>query len=139
MTDTAPREVAEIPIGLVLDDEPTRRLFAQRLHDLMTARGLNQAALSRRADIGRDSISKYLRATYLPNKASLRKLCDALGVKPNELVPNALPGVHTEAAPAEFEIRSVNGNTWLRIDQEVTMEQALRIMEILNPPATTEE
>lgn len=121
------------PAGLV-PKHLTKQQFAQRLHRLRLAKGWNQSDLARAADLPRDSISVYLRAKSLPTALSLQKLSQALGVPPEELLPN-----HAEQAIAEddtpsFELRVSTGapsRAWIRVNRLVSLTTAVKIADLL--------
>lgn len=116
--------------------------FAKRLQQAMVRKGWNQSELARRAsdhlkegEIRRDNVSHYIRAVAIPQPAKLAALCKALGVKPDELLPTA-PSASKKAPP--FDMRQLdNGNVWLRVNQAVTFDQALRVMGILHEGQST--
>lgn len=111
--------------------------FAKRLQRAMVKKGWNQSELARRSsgylkggEIGRDLISHYIRGVAIPQPEKLQALCKALGVEPVDLLPTA-PTVDNKSPP--FDMRQLeDGNVWLRINQAVSMDQALRIGKILN-------
>jgi transcriptional regulator with XRE-family HTH domain len=111
--------------------------FAKRLQRAMVKKGWNQSELARRAQghlkegrIERDNISHWIRGVAIPLPAKLAALCKALGVEPMDLLPTA-PTV-SQKAPA-FDMRQLeDGNVWLRINQAVSFDQALQIMQIVN-------
>ncbi|MGH7035663.1 MAG: helix-turn-helix domain-containing protein, partial [Stellaceae bacterium] len=83
---------------------------------------------------GRDSISNYLRGTTIPDPKNRDKLAKALGVPPEELLPNGLFDAIEREEPS-LEIKQVvghSGQVWLRVNQLVTFDQALKIAGILN-------
>lgn len=108
--------------------------FAKRLFALMNEKNWNQSDLSRAADMGRDSISQYIRANNIPSPKNLKKLADALGVEPVELYPNY------EAAAIEEEIPSLSfrqmpgddAHMWVRINKKVPTKVAAQIMALMN-------
>ena len=111
----------------------TKDEFGRRLAALMTERGWNQSELARAAGLGRDSISTYVRGQVFPEPKNLRKLADALGTSPHDLLPNATMSAMEAETPA-LEIRQAHGHSdrvFIRINQLVTLEQASRIFEIL--------
>lgn len=111
----------------------TKQEFGKRLYNLMLRKGWHQSELSRQSGLPRDSISVYVRGKSLPTPASLILLSDALGVKPEELLPN-----HTESAidadnPAmEMKVSPNAPNVaWLRINRLVSIRTALKIMQMV--------
>jgi transcriptional regulator with XRE-family HTH domain len=112
----------------------TKQEFGKRLYRLMLGKGWNQSELARRADLPRDSISVYIRGRSLPTASSLRKLADALGVAPEELLPNHIEGAIDDDNPS-FELK-VSPNApmvaWLRINRLVSTPVALKVAELVN-------
>lgn len=115
--------------------------FAKRLQRAMVDKGWNQSELARRASgylpkgemVGRDNVSHYIRAVSLPRSAQLGALAKALGLKPADLLPT-IPTATAKAPP--FDMRQLeDGNVWLRINQAVSFDQALRVMQILQEGA----
>jgi transcriptional regulator with XRE-family HTH domain len=134
-----------VPAGLA-PAPIARQEFARRLHKLMRAKNWNQSDLARVAfgttedargytvARGRDSISSYLRGTTIPDPKNRDKLAKALGVSPEELLPNGLFDAMEQEEPS-LEIKQVVGHpgqAWLRVNQLVTFDQALKIAGILN-------
>lgn len=111
-----------------------RTEFAKRLYSLMIAKNWNQSDLSRAANMGRDSISQYVRANNTPSPKNLKKLADALGVEPVELYPNYEAAAVEEEMPAE-SFRKMPGDDehmWVRINKKVPKAVAAKIMLLLN-------
>lgn len=73
----------------------TKQEFAKRLYRLMLKRGWNQSELARRADLPRDSVSTYIRAKVMPTPQSAQRLARALGITPEELMPNHVESTTT--------------------------------------------
>jgi transcriptional regulator with XRE-family HTH domain len=86
------------------DDADLRRIFRERVKELLLDKGWNQSELARRADVGRDQISTYLRDNprSLPTPSTLVKIARALGVSTNELLPTAGNLHAASALPAEM-------------------------------------
>ncbi len=108
--------------------------FAKRLYNLMMQKEWNQSDLARASGLGRDSISQYVRGNNIPSPKNLKKLAEALGVKPIEIYPNY------EAAAIEEEIPSLSfrqmpgdeNSMWVRINKKVPMDVAAQIMKLMN-------
>jgi transcriptional regulator with XRE-family HTH domain len=62
--------------------------FAQKLRELMKAKGLTQMELARRSDCTQPAISQMLTRRCRPQKRTILKLADALGVAPTDLWPD---------------------------------------------------
>jgi transcriptional regulator with XRE-family HTH domain len=111
--------------------------FAKRLQKAMIDKGWNQSELARRASnylpkgqtLGRDNVSHYVRAVALPRPTQLAALAKSLGLSPADLLPT-IPSASQKAPP--FDMRQLeDGNVWLRVNQPVSFDQALKIMQIL--------
>ena len=114
-----------------------KQKFANNLTSLLRQKGWNKSELARRAGIGRDNISGYTRAINLPNSPHLNKLAAALSVEPSTLLGSA---AYQERFPAAEEtilrMEQVAGEPHkvrLQIQQHVTIEQAQKILLILQP------
>ncbi len=115
-----------------------RKEFAKRLQNAMLALDWSQSELARQAAkhspngrFGRDNVSAYVRGISLPGPLHLKALAKALRVTPESLLPHrGVPSVEREN-PA-VDIRDAGqGKAWLRINQAVERQDALRIMQIL--------
>lgn len=123
----------------LLPKEAVKAEFARKLQHAFTAKGWTQSELARQAEaklpkghtFGRYNVSTYVRGKSLPGPVHLKALCDALGVKPDELLPTRGVGqVGSEMPP--LDVRDMaDGNVWLRINQAVPWPIALKIMELL--------
>ena len=89
-------------------DAAAKEAFARRLYKLMLDRGLTQSDLARKAGLERNRISQYVRADSKPGGLYLKKLADALGVKPTDLWPDERLG---EGKPAYSITVSADGKT----------------------------
>lgn len=112
----------------------TKQEFGKRSYNLMVRKGWHQSELARQSGLPRDSISVYVRGRSLPTPTSLTQLADALGVKPEELLPNHVESAIDADNPAmEFRVSpNAPGVAWLRVNRLVTTTTALKIMEMLN-------
>lgn len=125
------------------EDASSRQIkadFARKLHSLMVERGLNQSELARRASqftqskMERSSISVYMRGRSLPKPTALYALARALDIETTELLPSIVLDARMGAAQPPLEIQGIPGNpkrAWLKINREVTFDQAVKIMQIL--------
>lgn len=108
--------------------------FGRRLQHHTAAKGWSQADLARQASkflpkgkvFRRDSISLYIRGAQMPAPERMHALCNALGIKQDDLVP---PDV-TESPPLAIKPLT-DGNVWLQINQAVSMDAALKITALL--------
>lgn len=110
-----------------------KQQLARNIFRRMTARGWNQSELAREADLGRDSVSTYIRGKVLPDPASLQKLADALDCKVTDLAPSIVDPALTEEMPAVELKQSVTDprRAWLRVNREVSFATAAKVIEIL--------
>ncbi len=72
--------------------EAQEESFAQRLRSRMQSSGLTQAELAARAGVGQPAISMMLRRECRPQRRTVHKLAEALGVKPEALWNDASAG-----------------------------------------------
>jgi len=111
----------------------TKQEFGKRLYDLMLSRGWNQSELARQADLPRDSVSVYIRGKSLPTPQSLLRLSKALGLAPEELLPNSVESAIDADFPA-FEMK-ISPNApqmaWVRINRAVPTPIALKIAGLI--------
>ncbi|MBY0521780.1 MAG: helix-turn-helix transcriptional regulator [Gemmataceae bacterium] len=63
-------------------------LFAKRLHATMATKGLTQAQLAAAIGVGQPAISMMLQRNCRPQKRTVVKLAEALGIAPEELWPD---------------------------------------------------
>ena len=108
--------------------------FGKRLFDLMQQKGWNQSELAKRADMGRDSVSTYIRGRSVPSPQNLEKLSNALNVKPEELYPNYEANSAALDEPI-FQLKQVNDDSnkmWLTINMKIDSAKAIAVMKILN-------
>ena len=111
----------------------TRAEFGKRLQSLMLKKGWNQSELARKCDLGRDSISQYVRGRSIPTPGNLNKLAGILGVDATTLFPNYDAQTNAIEA-ATVEIKSIDSdaeNMWLRVNMKVPAEKALEVLKIL--------
>lgn len=128
ISQDAPREVALVE-------------FSNRLRKAMNDRGLSQSELGRQAsealgrEIGRDSVSQYLRAITFPNPEKLQALCTVLKKEPAEILPTRGVTRSTDKIEPIGISQMANGDAWLRINQQVPWEKAIKILAILKDEA----
>ena len=111
-----------------------RTEFAKRLYSLMISKNWNQSDLARAANLGRDSVSNYIRANNTPSPRNLKKLADALNVEPVALYPNYGAAALEEEMPilSFRQMPSDEGHMWVRINKKVPKAVAAKIMLLLN-------
>jgi len=69
--------------------EREERTFADRLRALIDERGLTQEELATRVGVGQTAIAMMLARQCRPQRRTVHKLAEALGIAPNELWTNA--------------------------------------------------
>lgn len=112
----------------------TKQEFGRRLYALMMARSMSQSDLARLASLGRDSISTYVNGKTFPTPRALKKLADALGVEPEELLPNGLMSAMEDEFPA-VELRQAAGHTdkaWLRVNRAMSFATAAKVIALID-------
>lgn len=112
----------------------TKQEFARKLYDLIMARGWNQSELARRAGVGRDAISTYIRGRSFPEPRTLKRLAEALDMKTEDLLPNSVISAVEQDEPA-LCIQESPGHPdkcWIKVNRMVTANQAMRIMQIVH-------
>ena len=111
----------------------TKEEFGKRLYTLMREKGWNQSQLAKYAGMGRDNVSQYIRARSFPTPENASKLATALGVKPEELLPNYYESALERESP-ETEYRSIPNDpdhVWLRINRRCKKSVALKILGMI--------
>jgi transcriptional regulator with XRE-family HTH domain len=127
-----------------INDENIKAEFARRLQAAMIEKGWNQSELARRANehlpkpargqargkqIGRDSVSHYMRGRMIPLPAYLNAIAKALGVEPAALLPARTPQA---ASTAPYEMKGLpDGRVYLRISRTLRQATAMKIMALL--------
>ena len=107
--------------------------FGNRLRDLIFKKGWNQSDLARKAKMGRDSISTYIRGRSVPTPQNLERLSKALDISSEKLYPNYSANAAALEEPI-MQIKQVNddsGMMWLKISMKVESEKAIAVMKIL--------
>ena len=108
-----------------------RAEFGKRLRRFARDKGFTQSELARRCDppMRRDNVSKYVNGQAMPTHANLLALTKALGVRIEDLLPQA-EAMQPDEAP-KIEIRSgPDGKMWLSIRGCLRTSTALKIMEL---------
>jgi len=119
--------------------EASRDVFASKLQAAMDAKGWNQSDLARAATaalggegvIQRDNISKYINGKAIPSSPKLYAISTALGVNKDELIPGV--------SVMQPTVRNVpigvddlgEGKAWLRVNQPVSWDVALKVLDLL--------
>lgn len=99
---------------------------------LLETKNWNQSDLARAANMGRDSVSNYIRGRHFPEPGSLKKLADALRVTPNELCPEGALPVAYEANQFSFhQIASEPLKVCVRMDKVLSFDAFMKIAQIV--------
>lgn len=120
--------------------EAVKAEFGRRLQSAMTARGWTQSDLARKADIGRDSVSVYVRGRSLPGPLHLAALARALRIPSDDLMPGVAERTSArvwsahgvQGSPLEFRLLD-DGRAWLRFSMSLSLSQVTRILAIIDP------
>lgn len=113
----------------------TKQEFGRRLQNLMIEKGWNQSELARRAGLGRDAISTYVRGRSFPEPINLKKVADALSVNPHDLLPNTVEWAMANDEHPALEIKQSATHpdkVWIRVNQLVSFAQAAIIFNALH-------
>jgi transcriptional regulator with XRE-family HTH domain len=111
----------------------TKQEFGRRIYELINERGWSQSDLARAADLPRDSISTYVNGKSLPQGKSLKKLAEAFGLRPLDLLPNETEAAIDADFPA-FEMKispSAPQMAWVRINRAMPTPIALKIAGLI--------
>ncbi len=132
----APRSqlVGSTLLDLGAPAEAIKADFARRLQKALNDKGWNQSDLARAADIGRDSVSVYLRGKSLPGPKHLTSISKALGVEANDLLPGVedAPTARNGLTAMEITQTSAAGRVWLKINRSVSLRQLQAIIGVLD-------
>jgi transcriptional regulator with XRE-family HTH domain len=110
-----------------------RQEFGRRLQQKILSKGWRQSDLARATDIGKDSISHYVRGRSLPGPKALNTMAKALGVSVADLLPNAPAAAMDEELPA-LELRQAAGHpgmVWLRVNRALSFAVAAKIIDLI--------
>lgn len=133
----------EVEDPTLIDSEELQKAakikFAKRLSAAMARKGLRQTQLAQLANerlsgknIGRDSVSQYVRGISLPSLDRLNAMAAVLGVEPEELMPaKGVAGPNDPTGDLGVHETS-DGLAWLKINRAVTWKTALKILALLN-------
>ncbi len=117
-----------------------KREFGQRLRRLLVKSGMSQTELARAAakftpdkSFGRDLISSYISGRYIPNPINLAAMAQALGITPDELLPqsNNLPRRGETSPPLDIRVMGEDRAS-LRVNQIVSLSVALKVAQLIN-------
>lgn len=112
--------------------------LSRRINIFLMEHRMLPAELARKADLPRDSISRYLLKKSVPSEASLRQLAKAMGCEVNDLVPSRSE-VLVDPENANLELVTMPdkpGMAFLRIAQSMPMATAQKIIAMLHNDET---
>lgn len=126
--------------------EAIRAEFGRVLQAKMVSKGWNQSALAKEAsrhmpgkEFHRDNISHYVRGLTLPGPVRLAALAKALGCKPVDLLPvKSSETIDAKAPPLDARWLG-DGTVWLRVNQAVQQDVALKILGLLGAETTVKK
>lgn len=111
------------------DSQPKRsnsrsheEMFSQRLHEVMQAKGISQQELAAGVGCSQPAISQLLSRKSRPQKKTILKLAEALGIKPTDLWPD-LETAELLDAVASFQ----------QDDYEMTEAEAQSLRDTVHP------
>lgn len=127
----------ELPGAEMAPRHLTKQEFGRRLHHMLLERGWRQSELARRAGIQRDSVSVYVRGRSFPTPLNLQKMAKALGLRPEDILPNQLESAIAEDEP-DFELKVSPGDAkqaWVRLNRLMSLETAVQIATLVQADA----
>jgi transcriptional regulator with XRE-family HTH domain len=128
------------PNGSLAHKDVIKREFGQRLRRAMINKGMTQTDLAHAAakhtpskTFGRDLVSSYISGRYIPNPINLAALAKALGIDPEELLPqsNNLPRRGESTPPLDIRVLG-DDRASLRVNQVVSLDVALKVAQLIN-------
>lgn len=107
--------------------------FSTALIERIHEKNWNQSDLARAAKIGRDAVSTYINRKALPSPFKLRRIAEALGCQPEDLLPTALTNVTAAEAPVFSMVESPQspGMVMMRVNKLVTTRVALKVYQLI--------
>lgn len=103
--------------------------IGKKIQEKIEQKNWNQSDLARAANMGRDSISTYVRGLVMPETKNLKRLADALECSVSDLSPYKTIKIDNGQI---FEIKEAdNGNFLIKINRRVTANQAAAIFDAL--------
>jgi transcriptional regulator with XRE-family HTH domain len=129
----APRDAIAVELG-------------RRISKAMVDRNMNQSDLAREAakhmpnkKFGRYSTSLYIRGKQIPGPERLRALSRALNIKEVELLPNrGVSPAESRTPPLDMRLLE-DGNVWLRVNQSVPQDVAMKVLALLGSTYGTDK
>lgn len=138
-SDTGAQGMEQAPDAPIdLAKRPVKQSLGRFIRRLMLEKGWHQSELSRRSGIPRDSISTYIRDKAVPSTLNVQKLASALGVKPEDLMPDTFnPAIDRQPATLELK-QTPSGDAWVHVNRVVSMATAVKLAELLSNDKTSD-
>lgn len=123
----------DIPRSIALQE------MGRRIQAAMLKKGWSQVELAAAAEkfmpegknFYKSAVSAYVRGERGPHHLHLHAMCQALGVKREDLiVPHAVRTAEDHHGPGNIRFLS-DGNAWLQVNQATTMEIASKVLALL--------
>ena len=114
------------------------KMLSMRLKQLREAKGLSQAELARRINVGRDSYNKYERTGIQPTYETLINLATEFGVSVDYLLgksetPNPTPPDTAVLLEKIARLEAEKAAIQAVLDQDIQAEQFLKNFSTLQP------
>jgi transcriptional regulator with XRE-family HTH domain len=118
-----------------------RKIFSQRLYDMIMEKQVSQAEVGRNTGISKDMISRYVKGETRPGEANLLKLAKYFNVEPSQLMPSRLDNRGDEGE-AEFYTRLSTDEhsprfSLLELRRVIRTATALKIMQLIDEDTGT--
>lgn len=106
--------------------------FGQKLAQLLAKQNITQAELARRAGIGKDRPTYYIKNGGTPRPRTLKKIADALHVAPSDLVPERYHAtLRTDDGGYQITPGQSKGMMRLLVDRELPSLVATEICHMI--------
>jgi transcriptional regulator with XRE-family HTH domain len=112
-----------------------RHDFAKRLYRMILEKGWTQSELARRSGVQRESVSNYVNANTMPDVPNVKKMATALGVKPEDLMPNISEAQFDRDISPSLDVKVSQDDptrAWVRLNREISMDTFTKIATLLN-------
>ena len=106
-----------------------KREFSVRLAAKLREKQINQSELAKLIGMSKDAVSTYARARSIPNEATLKKICKALDVKPEELLPVRFDLISAVSEQTTLTVLG-DGMARLFLNTVIPLELATQILEL---------
>lgn len=117
--------------------------FARKLHEALDAKGWSQSTLAQEAfgckkdyrginvPRKRDQVSAYVNGKRLPDEANLKLICEALNIRPSDLIPERGKALIDRHKPSLLTVIENDGRMRIRLDQAYDLKTASRILQVI--------